>query len=420
MRRTVARLAGDAAWLIRNDAHGAGDHEDRQVRRVRLYTVGSIVSIILFGIGLGVWMAAEMPTAPLIAALALLTLSGFTGARLVLHVTTVGDQDWKAYRWQLFKFLLPFLAGLVIAVADPDSHGLLLLPSFALVAYGSLGGLRVTVIWVSLICVTALGLILSPLSTLQVIVTLVALTAMLWAFRISFWIYDLVEELRRRRQDTAALAVAEERLRFSRDLHDVVGRHLSAIAVTADLAATLSRHGDQRAPEQMDQVRTLAQDGLSEMRALVRGYREMDLTTEIAGSRSLLQAAGIEVTDQLHEAHIPEQSREVAAWVLREGVTNILRHSSAARVLLQTTPGTLELRNDGVPQGWDGDDGHEGEGAGLTGLRERLERIGGALTPRTKPGQFSLLARFPEHADDTDDTDVAAAPTPDTGRTPTP
>ena len=95
-----------------------------------------------------------------------------------------------------------------------------------------------------------------------------------------------------RRRTQAALAVAEERLRFSRDVHDVMGRRLSTIAVQAELAATLATRGDERAPEQILQVRETAHEALREARELARGYRPLDLAAEVDGAVSLLRSAG--------------------------------------------------------------------------------------------------------------------------------
>ena len=143
----------------------------------------------------------------------------------------------------------------------------------------------------------------------------------------SLWLLELVYELERSRDTQAALAVAEERLRFSRDVHDVMGRQLSTIAVQAELAATLAERGDPRAPRHILEVRETAHEALREARELARGYRPLDLLAETNGAVSLLESAGITATADL--AGLPQAWHEPVARVVREAMTNVLRHSSA-------------------------------------------------------------------------------------------
>src|SRR6478609_4182684 len=110
--------------------------------------------------------------------------------------------------------------------------------------------------------------------------------------RISEWMLVLIWEIDASRTAQARLAVAEERLRFARDFHDVLGRNLTLIAVTSDLAAGLARRGDPEAVEKMLQVRRIAHESAREVREVVTGYRATDLDTELTGARSVLRAAG--------------------------------------------------------------------------------------------------------------------------------
>ncbi len=208
------------------------------------------------------------------------------------------------------------------------------------------------------------------------------LMVMLYTFRLSLWLLDVVRELDRAQATQAALAVAEERLRFSRDLHDVVGRSLSSVAVKSELAAELARRGDERAPGQMLEVRGLAQESLKEMRELVRGYRRVDLDSEVAGARSLLAAGGIRGRIAVDSATLSPGQQEAAGWAVREGVTNVLRHSRAQRCRIGLEGRVLTLSNDGVVGtvpvpargSW------SAPGSGLTGLAERMEPLGGSVT----------------------------------------
>ncbi|MDI9930465.1 histidine kinase [Rhodococcus sp. IEGM 1354] len=208
--------------------------------------------------------------------------------------------------------------------------------------------------------------------------------------QLSAWLLRIVTELDATRDAAAALSVAEERLRFSRDLHDVVGRALSAIAVKSELAATLARRGDDRAATQMDEVRALAQESMTDARKLVRGYRSIDVAGELDGARSLLSAAGISTELIGETSALSERAAEAAAWVVREGVTNILRHSAATYCRIELIDSSIRLTNDhpGAPSG-------RNDGTGLSGLRERLVAVGGELRTEQTAEEFTLTAVLP-------------------------
>ena len=144
-------------------------------------------------------------------------------------------------------------------------------------------------------------------------------------------------ELDRSRTAHARLSVAEERLRFARDLHDVLGRNLSLIAVQSELAAELARRGDQDAAGQMLQVRQVAHESLREMRAVVSGYRTADLGTELAGAQDVLRSAGMSCRVIGDAAGLPPDVQAALGWVVLEGTTNIIRHSDATACTIELT-----------------------------------------------------------------------------------
>lgn len=205
---------------------------------------------------------------------------------------------------------------------------------------------------------------------------------------LTLWGLRVVEELDRAKGVEAELQVAEERLRFSRDLHDVVGRSFSAIAVKSELAAVLSRSGKaEPAAAEMDEVRTLAVESMDQMRKLVRGYRGIDLMNEVAGARSLLSAVGCRLDVEGDPANVPARCHEVAAWVVREGTTNIVEHSAATTAVLALGAAGMSLRNDrphGAP----------GARSGLRGVGERLSAIGATLDVHASDEQFLLEIRW--------------------------
>ncbi|NUW36589.1 hypothetical protein HTZ77_35055 [Nonomuraea sp. SMC257] len=204
--------------------------------------------------------------------------------------------------------------------------------------------------------------------------------------RLWMWIYQLAVRAHEGREAHARLAVAEERLRFARDLHDLVGHRLSAIAVKTALAVRLSDGDPGAAREEMTSVHGLTRTALRELREAVRGYRQLDLGAELSSVRGVLEAAGVRCELRLPYREMPEEVAPVFAYAVREAVTNVLKHSAATfcAITLSFTAerAELEVRNDGAaardPAGErDGD-----RGTGLEGMRERLAAVGGDVTVR--------------------------------------
>ncbi|KUN10217.1 histidine kinase [Streptomyces yokosukanensis] len=211
----------------------------------------------------------------------------------------------------------------------------------------------------------------------------------------SVWLVDSVYELDAAREARARLAVAEERLRFGRDLHDVMGRNLSVISLKSELAVQLARRGRPEAVEQMIEVQRIAQESQREVRAVVRGYREADLKAELWGAQGVLTAAGIDCEVSAEIAGLPADVQSALGWVVREATTNVLRHGDAGRctLCLRVLQGrvVLTVENDGVSAPPDG-----GGGSGLAGLRERLAVVAGTLEAGAVSGErFRLVAEVP-------------------------
>ncbi|MFD8201967.1 sensor histidine kinase [Streptomyces sp. NPDC003470] len=222
----------------------------------------------------------------------------------------------------------------------------------------------------------------------------------------SVWLLNAVYALDEARETRARLAVAEERLRFGRDLHDVMGRNLAVIALKSELAVQLSRRGRPEAVEQMIEVQRIAQESQREVRDVVRGYREADLEVELAGARGVLGAAGISCEVRGDPAGLPAEVQSALGWVVREATTNVLRHGDAGKcaVVVRLSEGhvVLTVENDGVtePAGADSPGAPGGaaasDGSGLAGLRERLSAVGGTLEAGpVGGGVFRLTAEVP-------------------------
>ncbi|MDN0194004.1 histidine kinase [Streptomyces sp. S.PNR 29] len=222
------------------------------------------------------------------------------------------------------------------------------------------------------------------------------------AFFCTYWFSDwtlgVVRELRRNRHVQAQLAVAEERLRFARDLHDVLGRNLTVIALKSELAVELNQQGHtEAAAAQMAEVQRIAQESQDDVRAVVQGYRTVDLLTEIEGARSVLRAAGVDCRIE-GRTELGSELQSALAWAVREGTTNVLRHSEArwCAITLATQGETLVLtiENDGVDR-----DSTPKRGGGLVGLAERLAAEGGSMEAGLNgEGRFVLCVRLPAGA----------------------
>ncbi len=223
-------------------------------------------------------------------------------------------------------------------------------------------------------------------------VGLLAVTA-----RLSAWSLGVMSKLRDAQDVKTRLAVAEERLRFGRDMHDVLGRNLAVIALKSELAVELAQRGKPTAMDQMVEVQRIARASQQEVRDVVRGYREADLPTELLGAQGALRAAGIECAVHGDGGRLPAPVQSALGWAVREAATNVLRHGDPQRcdIRLETERDGIRLvvENDGVTPGTPG---APGGGSGLHGLRERLAAVGGSLEAGpTGDGLFQLTAAVP-------------------------
>jgi len=201
-----------------------------------------------------------------------------------------------------------------------------------------------------------------------------------------------IRALQAARDEVARLAVADERSRIARDLHDVLGHNLTTITVKASLARKLLERG-QREPAAVEigDVERLSRQALTDVRATVSAQRRVSLPEELAGARAVLTAAGIEpVLPQASEDVRPEYS-EVFAYVLREAVTNVVRHSGASRCAVSLGASWLDVTDDGtgLTSTVEGPTGN-----GLNGIRERLSPLGGSLRVGRAPGGGFQLRAF--------------------------
>lgn len=208
-----------------------------------------------------------------------------------------------------------------------------------------------------------------------------------------------VRELRATQGKMARLAVAEERSRLARDLHDVLGHSLTTITVKAGLARRVleSSADRQRAIDEVRDVEELARQAMTDVRATVSGYRTASLPAELVGARAALSAAGIAADLPRAVDDVTAGLRETFAYVLREGVTNVIRHSGASRCEVRMGDTWLEVRDNGHAAADAVTSSRQvGGGHGLSGLAERVAAIDGTLEAGPLPdGGFLLRVSVP-------------------------
>ena len=231
---------------------------------------------------------------------------------------------------------------------------------------------------------------------------------------------EAVRDLRAAREELARQAVEKERQRFSRDLHDLLGHTLSVIVVKSEAARRLASHDLGAALTQIGEIESVGRQALTEIREAVTGYREGSLAGELSRASSALSAAGVTPVVRRSGTPLAPQTEALLGWVVREAVTNVLRHSGAGRCEITVDAGPERVRltvgDDGGDghDGGDGGDGHDGGdgargersgaaepakgigGTGLAGLTERLAVAGGSLSAGPAPrGGFTVTAELP-------------------------
>jgi two-component system sensor histidine kinase DesK len=213
-------------------------------------------------------------------------------------------------------------------------------------------------------------------------------------------------ELQAARLELAEAAVGEERARIARDLHDTLGHSLSIIALKGELAHRLLRHEPDRAEAELADIERVAREALVAVRETVSGYRQPSLAVELAGARAALAAAGIRGEVEPAPEGLPRDVDAVLGWAVREGVTNVLRHSHATRtrirVLADGPCRVVEVQDDGRREASDTSERSSQSGVGLVGLRERVARLGGDVEAGPLPGHgFRLRVSVPETSEAT-------------------
>ncbi|QKW49622.1 sensor histidine kinase [Streptomyces buecherae] len=325
-------------------------------------------------------------------------------------------------------FLLPAAA---LACALGSAYGGSWLTLFSLLSLATGVTVRAPAVLPALLGVVAVGVLSAAFGGRPDEVLTVAYSSLLSGAVVAIIrrLIVTVHELHDTRDELTRSAVERERLRFSRDLHDLLGHTMSVVVVKAEAVRRLTPRDPEAALAQAADIEAIGRQALTEIREAVTGYREGSLATELDRARSLLDAAGMTAVVRQSGPPLPAQTEALLGWVVREGVTNTVRHSGATRCEIELRTGADEVRltivDDGTggaagPAGTAGTAGtaetaeaagttgerptgpsergatRPGGGTGLAGLTERLAAAGGTLRsgPAGRRG-FRLTATLP-------------------------
>jgi two-component system sensor histidine kinase DesK len=319
-------------------------------------------------------------------------------AFVALYWSLMPPGDWltrRGYRWILGGVaLLPVIAIALLLAGAPSSFTALFVYFVAaagilLPAWPALAVVAVTALGVGI------GTAVTGADTSEVatwVLTIVSIGAIMAAFG---RIVRGNRELRKAREELANLAVSEERLRIARDLHDLLGHSLSVIALKSELAAKLLAQDPKRAGSELADIQSVSRQALAEVREAVEGYRNVPLSDALDGARAAFTAAGIAYDVDDGDIAVPPEVEAVLAWAVREGTTNVVRHSDAERVSIHVHRGQetaeVEIEDDGNARS----NGSSG-GSGLIGLTERAEAVRGTVEAGSRrEGGFRLRVTVP-------------------------
>ncbi|WP_158628649.1 sensor histidine kinase [Saccharopolyspora rhizosphaerae] len=381
------------------------EFDPRRLARLRRYTWWSIVPMMpVYGLLPAINLGTVDYSAAEVVVLALVVLLVVVDGTLLSTQLMLGFGHWPRHPVVRASVCAAALAATGYALAA-DPRGILWV-----VLVGGLAGVHVALAptrlrWPleigSLVVVAGVAWLGSalggphPMIGMFVATYAAIIVAMISALTVGVvWFWDVVLQLDRARSVSGELAIARERLRFAADLHDVQGHHLQAIALKAELAERLVGHDDDAARAQASEVAELARTALRDTRAVVQGYRHSTLTGELANAREILEAAGVKTEVRGDADRVPPPLQPLFGALVREGTTNVLRHSRARTCTLDITvygPRTrVVLHNDGAnPPGAVG-------GSGIEGLRQRFATLAGQVDVRHDGDRFELTGTAEE------------------------
>ena len=370
--------------------------ENQRVRRARIVVLAFLASNVVWAVGIPLFLTELAPWWVAAVAIALLALHAV--GYLAIMRASVSPWITASTRGRLMAGLLlttVALWPLLAPRADPGQEPWAWLAAFVIGA----APLVVPWPWAGAIAaglggLAALSAVLWNGSVLQNLAFALgggAVAAVIGMFVV--WMLRLLVAAEAGREAGAALAVAEERLRFARELHDALGHRLTVIALKAELATGLvSGFGGAdavRARAELEEIRDQASRALEEARQAAHGYGTVDLPDQLRSAQLVLGTAGVEATVRVEPVDLSAAGSQLVAAVIREGVTNILRHSDArqAGITLDAVDGALVLviANDRPRPA-----GDDRPGMGLAGLADRAAQLGGRLVATRSDDAFEL------------------------------
>jgi two-component system sensor histidine kinase DesK len=303
-------------------------------------------------------------------------LAGFTVWAIVwlwLWFRVVGRSDGGPY---VALTALTVLLSLFTLIAPSVDNSFLV---FSFIVAGVCLPLRRAVWAVIALAILQLGLAVIRLTPPPIIVNLLINSILVGGLGMGariFW--QSYSQLLTAREQLAHLAVTEERLRFARDLHDLLGQSLSVLVLKSEVVAKqLPEDADDSLRNEVRDIANVARKSLNDVREAVAGYRRPTLQAEISSARRALRAAGIGLLVEESVGPLPPEQDGVLAWCLREAVTNVVRHSQAkkceVRIVRDNGEAMLEVSDDGRGAT------SLGGGNGLAGMRERVALVGGTM-----------------------------------------
>ena len=372
----------------------------RDVRVTWWYTVASVLSLQVFG--LAIWaVAVVVNDAPLAVALYLVGAVGSTASAVLLLLRyrrePFDDGDARHPVWP--SLVLGIASGALAGAAVGSLLLAVALAAQALCLVRWRNGIRLRLVMLLIVVIVAAWIMdatrLNPGGYVAAVFGLALFVAMLPPLSAtSLWWWDIVRELDRARRAEGRLAAAQERLRLASDLHDLQGHHLQVIALQLELAEKMMGRDPDAAVEQVRAARASVDEARRGTRDLAARFRGVPLPDELANAADLLRAAGL-IVDLLVDAEAGRAPADVLGPVVRESTTNVLKHGGGGSASLSLArhrgAWVLTVENDAR-----GAASPVGDGAGLSGIAERVGAVGGTMDATRLGDRFRLTVQVPE------------------------
>ena len=376
---------------------------DADVRVVRWSSVASLWLVVLVGCGAQVLIGTDSPPTARTPVLVVLTVAATVAALASIPLLLRPAGAASARHPAVLALLVLAVATWVVSLVPSATSSAW---AFTLaIAGGTVGCLlrgwaRVTVLAGTVVLLVGAADARAEPAELVLVGTLALFALMPLSV---VWIHRVVLRLEAARRTASDLAVAEERLRFATDLHDIQGHHLQVIALKSELAERLLDADPERARGELSDIRTVAREALEDTRALVGGYRTVTVAVEARNAAAVLRSAGVDCRVRLETAGMPDAVGALFAVAIREAATNTTRHSHAStasiELLRDGDAWALTVAND-APRSSErpGTGTGTGTGTGIDGLRQRVTPHGGTVHVDRRADRFTLVVRIPAPA----------------------